>query len=261
MSTRDISAMADRLKRDIDDERNNEDTDGNLANSDPEIWENLLGEDVGYSLKSWKPSKSPEETAAYRDLYAQTKIILDEALIPSKFFEAGMVMRHQIPDVLAGIAKKDKTVGAEILADLQSGYVRHEDKEVTGMAKKTAKKIEKLLAPAPEKSAKFTAVAAPPEGSHPVFGGKTIVFTGTLSIKRAEAMGLAERIGAKVAGSVSKNTDFVVAGQDAGSKLGKATALGVTILMEREWLDMIDGKPAPDKNKINLMRTLRLGKS
>jgi len=67
--------------------------------------------------------------------------------------------------------------------------------------------------------------------------GKTVVFTGTLTLlTRGEAKAQAERLGAKVAGSVSKKTDYVVAGADAGSKLSKARELGVTVLDEAEWL-------------------------
>lgn len=70
--------------------------------------------------------------------------------------------------------------------------------------------------------------------------GKTVVFTGTLTrMGRSEAKAQAERLGAKVAGSVSKRTDYVIAGDDAGSKLDKARELGVTVLSEDEWLAMI----------------------
>lgn len=69
---------------------------------------------------------------------------------------------------------------------------------------------------------------------------KTVVFTGKLvKMGRDEAKAQAESFGAKVAGSVSKNTDYVVAGEDAGSKLKKAAELGVTVLSEDEWLEMI----------------------
>jgi DNA ligase (NAD+) len=79
----------------------------------------------------------------------------------------------------------------------------------------------------------------PDTSSSPV-AGKTVVFTGTLeNMSRGEAKSRAEALGAKVAGSVSKKTDYVVVGADAGSKAKKAGELGVTILSEDEWLALI----------------------
>jgi len=66
-----------------------------------------------------------------------------------------------------------------------------------------------------------------------------VVFTGTLeTMTRAEAKARAEALGAKVAGSVSRATDYIIVGADAGSKAKKATELGVEILDEREWCEL-----------------------
>lgn len=75
------------------------------------------------------------------------------------------------------------------------------------------------------------------------FFGKTLVFTGTMpTLGRAEAKTMAQDVGAKVSGSVSKKTDYVIAGAEAGSKLEKARQLGVTVIDEAEFLRMLKGK-------------------
>jgi DNA ligase (NAD+) len=93
--------------------------------------------------------------------------------------------------------------------------------------------LDDLVAEAPPE-----AVAAPAAADGP-FAGKTVVFTGSLeTMTRDEAGDVAERLGAKVAKSVSKRTDFVVVGADAGSKAAKAAELGVKVLTEAEWRGM-----------------------
>lgn len=75
------------------------------------------------------------------------------------------------------------------------------------------------------------------------FFGKTLVFTGTMpTLGRAEAKTMAQDVGAKVSGSVSKKTDYVIAGAEAGSKLEKAQQLGVTIIDEAEFLRLLKGE-------------------
>ena len=79
----------------------------------------------------------------------------------------------------------------------------------------------------------------PPTAVSPI-AGKTVVFTGTMeNLSRNEAKARAEALGANVAGSVSKKTDYVVVGADAGSKEKKARELGLNILSEMQWLELI----------------------
>lgn len=97
-----------------------------------------------------------------------------------------------------------------------------------------AKAVDDLLA-----HVTVTPYERPAAVSSPVTG-KTVVFTGKLErVGRSEAKAQAERLGAKVSGSVSSKTDYVIAGADAGSKLTNAQKLGVKVLTEDEWLALI----------------------
>jgi DNA ligase (NAD+) len=80
--------------------------------------------------------------------------------------------------------------------------------------------------------------AESPTATNSPLAGKTIVFTGTLTMARPEAKARAEQLGAKVTESVSKKTDYVVIGTDAGSKATKAAELGLTTLTEQQFRDL-----------------------
>jgi len=78
--------------------------------------------------------------------------------------------------------------------------------------------------------------------------GKVFVFTGALQMERREAEGMVKRYGARASGSVSKKTDYVVIGENAGSKAARAEELGITILSEEEFLNMIATIDQPEDN-------------
>ena len=78
------------------------------------------------------------------------------------------------------------------------------------------------------------------EAKNNPFKGKTAVLTGTMSESRGAIKEILENLGAKVSGSVSKKTDFVIYGEDAGSKYDKAMSLGVACLTEKEMREKIE---------------------
>jgi DNA ligase (NAD+) len=141
-----------------------------------------------------------------------------EAMIAAAADEDGEPYRE-----LTNIGQIGPSVAADILAFFREAHNRDA--------------LDDLVAQLRE----VTPVAAPADIASPI-AGKTVVFTGTLEkMTRAEAKSRAEALGANVAGSVSKKTDYVVVGADAGSKAKKAAELGVATLSEEEWLALLAG--------------------
>ena len=133
-------------------------------------------------------------------------------------------------DALASATKEDlleiPDVGPVVARSIVNWFASEHNKEL----------IEQLRA----EGLNFNFLGSISKAANSYFSGKTVVLTGTLdSMGRKEATDILENLGAKVTGSVSKATDAVVAGHDAGSKLDKAQALGITVLSESEFLELI----------------------
>jgi DNA ligase (NAD+) len=136
-------------------------------------------------------------------------------------------------DACLKIAKGDEEVAAEMDAIDQIGETVIEavrayfgESHNRGIVERLTKQVTIIDAERPKRD---SAIA-----------GKTVVFTGSLEkMTRDEAKAMAERLGAKASGSVSKKTDYVVAGPGAGSKLAEAKKLGIPVLTEDEWLAMV----------------------
>ncbi len=154
-----------------------------------------------------KPSgqreKLPEELQKRRAKVKGRLATLEERLHKAKLVEVGPVAAASVLDFFASSA------GKRILARVRELHIKPQSEKIS--------------------------IAAPTG----VFAGKTFVLTGTLpTLTREEATVKIEALGGKVTGSVSKKTDFVLAGADAGSKLTKAQELGVKILDEKEFLEL-----------------------
>lgn len=150
---------------------------------------------------------------------------------------AQLIARHfRSIDALAAASVEDIQgiggVGPEIARGVQAWFARPESQTLIEKLRRAGVRME-------------DEAAAAPTGPQPL-AGKTVVITGTLpTLSREEATRLAEEAGAKVTGSVSKKTDFVLVGESAGTKLTKAQSLGVETIDEAEFLKRIKGAEAP----------------
>ena len=131
---------------------------------------------------------------------------------------------HGNPDALAEIDGIEGIGPVVAEAILQFFHEEHNQQE-----------LDRLLKEVTPRPMEAVATASP-------VAGKTVVFTGSLvRMTREEAKAMAERLGAKVAGSVSAKTDLVVAGPGAGSKLKKAAELGIEVIDEDTWFERVGG--------------------
>lgn len=131
-------------------------------------------------------------------------------------------------DVLAAASAEELRevygIGTEVALSVANFFQEPRNREMIRRLREAGVKPAPLEVPAP--------------GAETPLSGKTLVFTGAISMPRPDAKKIVEQLGGKVAGSVSRKTDYVVAGEDPGSKLDKAKELGVTVLTEAEFRDL-----------------------
>jgi len=139
------------------------------------------------------------------------------------FHDACLKVARDDEEVIAEMDALDQ-IGDTVIASIKAYFGESHNR---GIVERLTKEVTILDAEKPKSSSAIS--------------GKTVVFTGSLEkMTRDEAKAMAERLGAKAAGSVSKKTDYVVAGPGAGSKLAEAKKHGVEVLTEDEWLKMIE---------------------
>jgi DNA ligase (NAD+) len=139
-------------------------------------------------------------------------------------------------DAALKVAKGDEEAMAEMDALDQIGDTVIEAVAIYFKERRNLGAIERL-------ARQVTILDAEKPKTDSAIAGKTVVFTGSLEkMTRDEAKAMAARLGAKASGSVSKKTDFVVAGPGAGSKLAEAQKLGIKVMTEDEWLALVGGR-------------------
>ena len=138
------------------------------------------------------------------------------------FHDAALKVAKRDEEVIAEMDALDQ-IGNTVIEAIASYFVEKRNRDIV---ERLINEVRVLDAEKPTTDSKIA--------------GKTVVFTGSLEkMTREEAKAQADRLGAKTAGSVSRKTDFVVAGPGAGSKLAEARKLGVKVLSEDEWLKLI----------------------
>ena len=159
----------------------------------------------------------------------------------------GLGIRHIGAKVAQTLAKTFKTIDA--ISQLTSDDLIN----VPEVGEKIARSLIEYFADADNQELinhlkgfglKMEMNAQPVVTTNSPFTDKTIVLTGTLSMPRGDAKKLLEAAGAKMTGSISKKTDYLIAGEAAGSKLTKAESLGITVLTEDEFINLLEKNEA-----------------
>jgi DNA ligase (NAD+) len=200
------------------------------------------GKDADAAEKTAKKSKAKDEGKLIQNLMAAIEARREIAL--DRFIFA-LGIRH-VGETTARLLARNFGTLDELVASMESEHALADLDAIGGIGETVAQEIAEFFREPHNREVVarlMKAVRARPleqvKADSPV-SGKTVVFTGTLvKMTRNEAKARAESLGAKVAGSVSAKTDLVVAGPGAGSKLKQAQALGVRVLDEDGWLELI----------------------
>jgi len=144
------------------------------------------------------------------------------ALLAEHFSDIGTLRNARYEDLI-----RVPEIGPEVAKSILLFFEQESTKELLVKLERAGVRYEKKE------------VSAEEAGVQKLFAGKTFVFTGRISLPREEARSIVERLGGKVVSSVSKKTDYVVAGEEAGSKFELALKLGVKIINEAEFREMV----------------------
>ena len=198
-----------------------------------EIYSLMDHRDEVIALDGWK-EKSIDNLIAAIDKSKQNS--LERVLFGLGIKEVGAKMAKNLSRIYGNIDALAAASEEELLEIQDVGPIVA--KSIVDWFAKDANK--EMIAKLKEQGVNFTFLGSTARAANSYFSGKTCVLTGTLaSMGRKEATEILENLGAKVTGSVSKSTDVVIAGTEAGSKLDKAQALGIQVLDETEFLELI----------------------
>ena len=209
------------------------------------VLESELDEAKRQKLKIEIEQLSAKENEEWRQrIEQQSKVNQQIEELVKRLQHAGVVLKVEKKEKKKRVSKELAPPILEVTADIELEGARNLLRFFeTSVGKKILKRMDALgIHP--------TGLAKKPNAEALALGGKTFVLTGALpSLSRDEASALIRDAGGNVTSSVSKNTDYLLAGEEAGSKLEKAKELGVKILSEKDFLDLLGSKPRPSQQK------------